>query len=103
MDRKKEETHLQAFAFGKLLVLEQFLQAVSRLDLMRLIISLLSAKSRRDVDKLPLLDVIIRLVPPVNVSLNCIAIIADDETYFQLVLVRVPKWKRNIRKQGSRT
>jgi hypothetical protein len=58
---------------------KQIQQLFSRSDLMGLILSLLPSESRRNVNEFPWLNVVVRFLPAVNVSLDGVTVVANHK------------------------
>lgn len=72
-------TYSKSVRGAEVLVGKQFVEFVTSLDTIPLV-SILSTEDLRDAGKVPGLDVIVALVPSVDVALDGVALVADHET-----------------------
>lgn len=72
-------SYLKLFCGRKLLVPQQVEQLMLGTDLVRLILIRTGTKDGNKVLKFPRLDIVIYCVPPVNVSLDGVTLVANHE------------------------
>lgn len=73
------DTHSKLVGHVELLVSEQLVEFVTGLDTVALVV-VLGSEDCGNVGKFPRLDVVVTCVPSVDVSLDSVAIVANNET-----------------------
>lgn len=74
----KSKTHLKIWGIIEVFACKQFGELVAGFDPVTLVL-VLRAKRRRQVHKVPFLDVVVTRLPPVDISFNGVSFIADHK------------------------
>lgn len=74
----RRASYLETLRFAEALVGKQLVELIPGLDPVSLV-SMLCTEYLRDIDKVPGLDVVVTLIPSVNVPLNGVSLIAYHE------------------------
>lgn len=73
-------THSKLVGNVEFLLGEQLVEFVTGLDTIACVVVLVSSEDLGNVGKVPWLDVVVTCVPSMDVSLNSVAVVADNET-----------------------